>query len=148
MKSASEKCDPKDSLERAGLNKTRQRLAVLKTLIRAERPLTVSAIVNTIDSRERINRVTVYRTDSTLREHGIVREIPTVDDIAYYEMACTHNPAHAHFYCRCCKALTCLEPLTLEETLSVFRNPHDFSVEQVSVSITGLCSECFDKGAT
>ena len=148
MMIASERCDPKDSLTRAGLNKTRQRLIVLETLIQAERPLTVSAIVSAIDGGERINKVTVYRTVSILREHGIVREIPTVDDICYYEMACDHNPAHAHFYCRNCKTLTCLEPLTLEETLGVFRRPHDFSVDQVSVSITGLCGACLGEGAT
>ncbi|MBN1829893.1 MAG: transcriptional repressor [Deltaproteobacteria bacterium] len=134
-------CDPLESLEKAGLQKTIQRIVVLRAVIRADRPITAAEIYEDLDVAERVNKVTVYRVLASLEEAGIVRGIPTVDGMNYYEMACSHNPLHAHFYCRYCRAMTCLGPLGEEICQNLYPSCRH-EADALSVSITGLCNDC------
>ena len=137
-----EQCSPGTRLGEAGLSKTPQRLAVMRLLINAKRPVTAGDILDGINGSLKINRVTVYRIMTTLKHKGIVREIPTADGINFYEMACIHNPNHPHFYCTGCKTMTCLEPLTQSETRNLLGGAKNFIIEGLSVNITGLCETC------
>lgn len=135
-------CDARSNLAQVGLSRTPQRLAVLDILIRAERPLTAADLMQAVNDNLNINKVTVYRIISTFRERGIVREIPTNYGINHYEMACMHNPVHPHFHCRSCKTMTCLDPLTLSKTWDWLAGPHDYNIEEISITLSGLCKEC------
>lgn len=138
-------CNAERSLKRAGLSRTPQRVAVLDVLIRAERPMTASDVLQGINGSLNINRVTVYRVISCLREKGIIREIPTQDGINHYEMACMHNPLHPHFYCRSCKTMYCLDPLTIASAWEWLAEPHDYTIEGISIGLHGLCRDCAGK---
>jgi Fur family ferric uptake transcriptional regulator len=144
-----EHCDALETLKRAGLTKTAQRMAVLEDLIRAERPLNANEIFEKARSAfheypldAKINRVTVYRILSSFRESGIVREIETGHGTSYYEMACVHNPVHPHFRCRRCGNIICLPPLTLSQAWDWLAQPTDFSVERIDVQLIGVCARC------
>jgi len=138
-------CDAAQTLERAGLAKTNQRLAVLESLIAAISPLSVRDILEGIRGKLRINKVTVYRILASFKEGGIVREVGGGQGIGYYEMACLHNPIHPHFNCRRCGTVLCMPPLTLSQAWDWFSRPSDFSIESVDVQITGVCNRCRDQ---
>ncbi len=144
-----EHCDASETLSRAGLAKTAQRIAVLQDLIHAGRPLNANEIFAETRSgfhqhpfETKINRVTVYRILSSFRESGIIREIETGHGTSYFEMACVHNPVHPHFRCRRCGSILCLPPLTLTQAWDWLAQPADFSVERIDVQLIGLCVQC------
>ena len=142
MKTQTAHCDASQTLKKAGLAKTSQRMAVLERLIGAAGPINVRTILTQTSGKLKINRVTVYRILASFREEGIIREVEAGDGISYYEMACPHNPIHPHFHCRRCGGLICMPPLTLSQALGWFDRPYDFSIETVNVRITGLCGLC------
>ncbi len=135
-------CDASETLKKAGLAKTSQRVAVLEQLINATGPINVRTILAQTSGKLKINRVTVYRILTSFRDGGIIREVEAGDGVGYYEMACPHNPIHPHFHCRRCGGLICMSPLTLSQALEWFARPYDFSVETVNVRITGVCGLC------
>lgn len=135
-------CDAIETLKKAGLAKTTQRMAVLERLIRAERPLNAREILQETGANLKINRVTVYRILASFRDGGIIREIEAGQGMCCYEMACLHNPIHPHFRCRRCGCIVCMPPLTLSQAWEWFARPYDFSVEGVDIQLTGLCGRC------
>jgi len=138
-------CDPSQTLRNAGLAKTTQRMAVLEKLIGAAGPLNVRDILAGTSGNLKIDRVTVYRILASFRQGGIIREIEAGSGSTYYEMACLHNPIHPHFHCRRCGSLTCMPPLTVSQALDWLTRPYNFSVESISVHITGICGPCRER---
>ena len=145
MKENCERCDVIRTLKDAGLSKTLPRKAILEILIKADRPLSVKDIMKKNFGKNTINKVTVYRALSIFKEEGIIREIQHEQRIKHYEMACRHNPVHPHFYCNVCKTMTCLSPLTLSQALDLFAKPYDFTIDNININITGVCSRCRSK---
>lgn len=138
-------CDALQVLKDAKLNRTPHRLAVLDMLISTDRPLTSTYIFNTMSSRQRVNKVTVYRILSSFMEKDIIRRIPISEGVNYYEMACRHNPVHAHFYCTVCRKMLCLEPLTLSQAWGWLALPDGFKINDLNLTITGVCNHCQGK---
>jgi len=137
-----EHCDAAETLQAAGLSRTAQRMVVLKIMIQAERPLSVGDILKLTDPGQRINKVTIYRILSSFRENKIIRELPTDRGGNLYEMACRHNPIHPHFYCKSCRNMFCLPPITLSQTLDWFVGLNTFRIDDVYVHLSGLCRKC------
>jgi Fe2+ or Zn2+ uptake regulation protein len=135
-------CDASQTLRKAGLARTPQRLAVLTRLISATGPLSVHDLFVATRGALSIDRVTIYRTLASLRKSGIVREIETGSGPAHYEMACHHNPIHPHFQCRLCGSLTCLPALTLSQAWEWYSRPFNFTLEEISVRLSGVCGPC------
>jgi Fur family ferric uptake transcriptional regulator len=135
-------CNVAETLREAGLSQTSQRMAVLKVMIEADGPLSASDILNRTDPGQKINKVTVYRILSSFNEHRIIRELPTDQGTNLYEMACRHNPIHPHFYCKTCRTMSCLPPLTLSQALGWFAGPNAFRIEDVHVHLNGVCRKC------
>jgi len=140
-----EHCNAAGTLRDAGLSQTTQRMAVLTVIIEANGPLSASEILNRTDSRQKINKVTVYRILSSLKEHRIIRELPTDQGMNLYEMACRHNPIHPHFYCKTCRSMSCLPPLTLSQAMDWFASPNAFRIDDVHVNLNGMCRQCRER---
>lgn len=137
-------CNALELLKAAGLSRTAQRERILETLLHSDRPVSAKDVLEGCrDSR--INRVTVYRILESFRRQGIVRELPTESGVKYFEIACRHNPLHPHFFCRQCGEMACLGPLTVADTWEWFARPHAFRIDEIVVSICGLCQECGKK---
>jgi Fur family ferric uptake transcriptional regulator len=130
------------TLQKAGLSKTPQRLAVLDILLNATTPLSVRDISQTLAARARIDRVTIYRILSLFKQHGIAREIASSGGTNYFEMASLENPVHPHFNCRNCGELSCMEPLTFSQSRQLISGKEDYSVDHIEINISGLCAVC------
>jgi len=142
MKAAREQCEASNTLKQAGLSQTSHRKRILYILIHANTPLSVSDILKQLDQERKMNKVTVYRILSSFKSEGIIREIPTDHGVNRYEMACQHNPVHPHVYCRICRTMTCMPPITLSQVWGLFAPPSDFRIDNINVNITGLCRTC------
>jgi Fe2+ or Zn2+ uptake regulation protein len=133
----------KDSLailQKAGISKTPQRIAVLNTLISSMVPLNINNISQELQSKIMIDRATIYRILSLLKKHMIIREIASTG-ANYFELATIENPVHPHFICCKCDALSCLDPLTFSQAKSITQD-NDFSIEHIEINISGLCADC------
>jgi Fur family ferric uptake transcriptional regulator len=142
MTQTNEHCNAAETLREAGLSQTSQRMAVLEIIIKADGPLSVSEILNRTEPEQKINKVTVYRILSSFNERRIIRELPTDQGMNLYEMACPHNPIHPHFYCKTCRMISCLSPLTLSQAMDWFVGANAFRIDDVNVSISGVCGRC------
>ena len=129
-------------LQKAGISKTSQRLAVLDILFKATTPLSVNAIRQALETKANIDKVTVYRILSLFRQRGIIREISSAGGANYFEMATLENPLHPHFSCRNCGAFTCLAPLSFTQAPELILPKDDYSIDHIEINISGLCACC------
>lgn len=132
-----------DTLKRAGLQKTAQRLAVLDILTRAEQPLAAGDVFQRLPGEQKINRVTVYRILSSYTRKGIIREFESKRGIRYYEWAWPLTPPHPHFNCRVCGTMICMTDFLSSGPWEQMVNQPDFVIENISIS--GLCGLCRQK---
>lgn len=102
------------------------RKSLLEKFVHATRPLSYD------DCKEnlRMDKATFYRNMRLFEDTGLVRKIESDDKRWYFELAGTE---HAHFVCRSCHGIECLEAL-----------PHQplkgYSVD--SVIYKGTCRKC------
>ena len=130
------------ALQKAGISKTSQRLAVLDILLKATMPLSVNTIRQTLETKASIDKVTVYRILSLFKQNGIIREISSVNGTNYFEMATLENPLHPHFSCRNCGTFTCLAPIPFTEEPESILSKDDYSIDRIEINISGLCAGC------
>jgi Fur family ferric uptake transcriptional regulator len=129
-------------LQKAGISKTSQRLAVLDILFKATTPLSVNAIRQALETKSNIDKVTIYRILSVFKDRGIIREIASAGGANYFEMATLENPLHPHFSCRNCGAFTCLAPLSFTQAPELILPKDDYSIDHIEINISGLCACC------
>lgn len=135
----------KDSLhilQKAGISKTPQRIAVLNTLTKAGAPLSMNGIRRELAAKVKIDRVTLYRILSLFKRRMIIREISAAGCAVHFELATAENPVHPHFLCRNCEKLTCLEPLTFSQANQWLSSDKNYFVEDIEINISGLCANC------
>jgi Fur family ferric uptake transcriptional regulator len=77
------------------------------------------------------DRVTVYRTMNKLVEIGVVTKFEGDDKKSYFELP--HTPHHAHFICKKCQSISCLDELKIEL-------PEGFKGQEITVR--GECPLC------
>jgi Fur family ferric uptake transcriptional regulator len=130
------------TLQKAGISKTSQRLAVLNILLKATTPLSVNTIRQSLETKTNIDKVTVYRILTLFRQRGIIREIASAGGANYFEMATLENPLHPHFSCRNCGAFTCLAPLPFTQAQELILSKDDYSIDHIEINISGLCACC------
>ncbi len=134
--------DSLNILQKAGLSKTPQRIAVLNILRNTNVPVNINSIRQALEKKIRIDRVTIYRILSLFKKHMIIREITSGSGTNYFELATMENPVHPHFICRKCTALSCLEPLTYSQASQWLTPEKDYSIENIEINISGLCASC------
>jgi Fe2+ or Zn2+ uptake regulation protein len=131
-------------LQMSGLSKTPQRIAVLNILMNSVAPVNISSIRQALETKIRIDRVTIYRILSLFKQTMIIREIASTGGTNYFELATMDNPVHPHFICRNCEALSCLEPLTFSQVTQWISKEEDYSIEHIEINISGLCASCLN----
>lgn len=129
-------------LRKAGISTTPQRLAVLSILQQATRPLSIGEIRKILDSQSTVNKVTVYRIISALKNRGIIRDVLSAGGAVCFEMATSDHPVHPHFSCTGCGTLSCLTPLTFSQVRQLLNQPDNHRVDHIEINISGLCNGC------
>lgn len=126
-----------------GINPTAMRLLVLDELLRSNVALSVLDLEQVMDSADRI---TIYRTLKKFEEKKLVH---TIEDgtgslkyaICESDCKCTTAYTHAHFHCEICEQTYCLRNINLPE----INLPKNFTAEQSSFILKGICDQCNSK---
>jgi len=127
-------------LKTANLYCTRSRVAILKVLIEAGKPLSHDQIALQ-PGEERFDKVTIYRTLDSLLQVGLVHKVFTDKRARHYELAdnCTDRQCHPHFTCTNCGDTHCLTDISLP----LAKSPHQgFVIHRQQVRLEGLCPVC------
>jgi Fur family ferric uptake transcriptional regulator len=135
---------PDDLLRAAGLRRTPVRVAVLKVLASAARPLDVPTIVSKLP--DQTEAVTVYRTLNTFKRKKIVHRVLGEDRSGRFALGrADQRPAHQHphFVCDDCGKVDCLSAVTIPNnfirSLGVIAG---YAVSYPEVVLHGLCPKC------
>ena len=128
-------------LKDAGLRATRHRIAVLEALEALGRPVSHPEILREI-AHTRIDRVTLYRTLTSLSEVRLVHQVQGTDGVWRF---CFHGTAesgcpggHAHFLCEKCGMMVCLMGIRMPH----IEVPDRYRVHHKQMLVTGLCPAC------
>ena len=127
-------------LRQAKLYRTEARVAILKVLMRAGRPLRQDEIADRLEDCD-VNKVTVYRTLESLTAAGLVHRAFLHDRAWHFELAdhCTEKQCHPHFTCTNCGQTRCMTDIAVP----MARIPHKgFVISRQQVRLEGLCPAC------
>lgn len=129
-------------LRKSQLSITDSRRNILELFLQSESALAHHDIES--GTKEKYDRVTVYRTLQTFMEKGIIHTIPTPDNSIKYALCkdnCEqghHHDDHVHFMCTNCGITTCLEEVHVPD----IKLPRGYKTRQTEVVVSGLCKDC------
>ena len=130
----------REMLKAAKLYCTVGRIAILKVLMKAGKPISQEQIAIR-SGKERFDKVTIYRTLESLLNVGLVHKVFIDKRAWHFELAhnCTKNQCHPHFTCMNCGDTHCL----MEISLPMAKSPHKgFVIHRQQVRLEGLCPTC------
>jgi len=128
------------SCRRQNLRLTPQRLEIYRELAQAsDHPSAEQLYLRLHDKMPTLSLDTIYRTLSTLVQHGLVNRVETVESQARFEVA---HVRHHHLICSCCKKImdfdwAPIDQLDLPEEVRQWGK-----VYSKNVVIYGVCKDC------
>jgi len=127
-------------LKKARLYCTEARIAILKVLMGAARPLRQDQVAEQV-TRRALNKVTVYRTLESLVAVGLVHRAFTQNRAWHFELAdhCTEKQCHPHFTCTNCGVTHCLTDISVPIARIAGKG---FVISRQQVRLEGLCPAC------
>lgn len=140
------RCDYRQLLTSGGLAPTANRLRVLELIGANSAPLSAQDIFTTLNRKAGINRVTVYRILDLLASGGLVERLRGGGRSLVYGLAPNPNhPAHAHFHCKACGGLRCLQPGSLKVDLRSVARSCAGEIQGVEIRVDGICRDCLKR---
>lgn len=133
----------------SALGRTRQRYTagrrrLVETLLDLDRPATIGELV---DEGADQSQSSLYRNLAVLEQCGVVRRLPSLDDVARYELDEHLTGHHHHVVChRCGRIDDVVLPPDIERALAdaadEARQQRDFQVDSHRVELVGTCPAC------
>jgi len=130
----------REMLKAAKLYSTRGRVAILKVLMKADKPLRQDQIAQR-SGKERSDKVTIYRTLESLLNVGLVHKAFVDKRASHFELAhnCTEHQCHPHFTCTNCGETHCLTGISVPMAKSPYQG---YVIHRQQVRLEGLCPKC------
>lgn len=127
----------------SGLRRTKPRVAILRVLLRAGKPLTQDEIAAKLGAAIP-NKVTIYRVLERFCKSGLVHKAFMQKRAWHFELAdkCTESQCHPHFTCKKCGVISCLVGLPVSIVKGVKKG---FVIHRQRVQLEGLCPRCVGK---
>ncbi len=138
--------ETKHLLKRNNIRATVRKVAILRAIFESGRPVNADELHTSVSGYLTVDLATVYRTLNAFKKSGLVREINDPTGIQYFEVAGDSNPSHAHFKCTECLKLLCLDCVASDALAAVSDVGDDFDVQEVWVTLSGICRECKGRG--
>ena len=135
-------------LQRAGIDPTPLRLAVIRVLARQGQALPAGDILALVQGQHRANKVTLYRILDLFVEKGLARRHSSGDRALRYclEPGSAGRP-HCHAYCLRCGRMECLPSVAGVVDMAALGPALAMEVVAVEVRIDGVCAACRRKPA-
>ena len=131
--------NPETLMQEHGVKPTANRILILRTLLRAGRPLSMTEIETDLES---VDKSIISRTLSAFREAHLLHVLADGESIRYEVCHCAaeeeDTDRHVHFHCRVCGRTFCLEDLPVPEVAC----PAGFRLETAEYTIQGVCPDC------
>jgi Fur family transcriptional regulator, ferric uptake regulator len=132
--------ETKRLIRELGLRVTAPRIAVLRILADAERPLSHAEVVTRLGDDALWDRATVYRNLVALVGVELVKVASHAGGICRYEIASRDKDCtHPHFLCDDCGIVSCL-PET--EVVTPKKTKWSKSLKAAEVQFVGTCPTC------
>ena len=130
----------REMLKAAKLYSTRGRVAILKVLMKADKPLSQDQIAQR-SGKKRFDKVTIYRTLESLLNVGLVHKAFVDKRASHFELAhnCTEHQCHPHFTCTNCGETHCLTGISVPMAKSPYQG---YVIHRQQVRLEGLCPKC------
>jgi len=133
-----------ERLRRARQRYTSGRRDLLQALLLAGRPVTIGELLTTGSDQ---SQSSLYRNLAVLEACGVVRRLPSVDNVARFEVSEDLTHHHHHLVCSGCGRLDDVTlPEPLERSLLAFTADAGASLGYVigdhRLELIGVCSSC------
>ena len=127
-------------LKVAKLYCTKCRVAILKVLAKADKPLNQDQIARKL-GKNRLNKVTIYRTLESFCQAGLVHKAFIDKRAEYFELSdrCGEIQCHPHFTCKSCGVTNCLVGLSVPVVKGLKKG---FVIHRQQIRLEGLCPAC------
>ena len=129
-----------DILKKYSLKQTAGRIALLKILLEAEKPLSHREICTALGGLY-YDPVSVYRSLESFIGAGFVHKIED-DNRSWLFALCTceeNSHCHPHFFCRSCGKCECLRNYKMPAIAGL---ENSYIVEEQRYYIKGICNSC------
>ena len=132
--------DPVSLMQEHGVKPTANRILILRTLLQAGRPLSMTEIETDLES---VDKSIISRTLSAFREARLLHVLADGGESVRYEVChCAaedeDTDRHVHFHCTRCGRTYCLEELPVP-AVSL---PEGYSADHVNFVVEGICPAC------
>ena len=130
--------EPLEILQVHKLKRTACREGILSMMLESGHALSENDIKDKLSSN--FDRTTFYRSFKTLLEKRIIHKIVVDNQVVKYALdnSITHKNNHAHFYCKQCDSVICLDDVSVGEP----QVPQGFEASETEIIIKGVCSNC------
>lgn len=134
--------NPLSLMQEHGVKPTANRILILKALLQAGRPLSLTEIETALES---VDKSIISRALATFRKHHLLHTLSGEDYVRYEVCHCADeeedSDRHVHFHCEVCGQTFCLEDLPVPAV----QLPDGFLVENVEYMAHGVCPACSGK---
>jgi Fur family ferric uptake transcriptional regulator len=135
--------DIKEQFKTLGIRHTDKKALILKKIKELHYEFNASSLYEELAKVENINITTIYRTLSSFKQKGLIREFLGSEGVMY-EYINSSKKAHPHFECKRCKNTICLDTLSFEDGMYLSSLAQGHDIEHVSITFSGICKECLD----
>ena len=127
-------------LEKRGVKPTSNRILVLKALIAAARPVSLSELDEIIGT---MDRSSIFRVLTLFAASHVAHAMEDGSGTMRYEICdgddeCTLDDMHTHFYCERCHRTYCFKSIHIP----AIDLPEGFTMSSVNYMVKGVCSRC------
>lgn len=136
------KTDFEELLKKAGLKATAHRVLLLEFLDKNKKPFSAGDIFEKLE-KDKLDKVTVYRTLETLERNGLVKRVVTGEREAKYELV-DFDHDHHHIICIKCRKIEGFVGCEADELVAkiVKKNKNFKTISHHTFDIFGVCKEC------
>ena len=127
-----------------GVRLTRQRRILLDVIEAASEHLHASDLLRLAREQDsRIDRATVYRTLSLLKQHGIVEELDLLHlDGSEHHYELKKGRSHVHIGCTRCGIIVELKSALVAQLEREIQNQTRCQVGSMRIEVSALCPQC------
>ena len=130
-------------LRKEGLKITHQRLEIFRELLNSDDHPTVEMLYSRLKSKlPTISPDTIYRTLTTLEQHGLVAKVQTLENQARFE---GEVEEHHHIICNRCGKITDFYWQFPDEASLPDEILHWGRIEKKSLTLHGFCEQCMQE---
>lgn len=124
-------------LKEAQLSVTDSRIALLTTLAKLNKPVTIETLASNLNKK--MDTSTIYRSLKALVDKGIIYQTDFREGVSYFEFHGDHH--HHHLICTSCKDRKKID-LCMAEKFPALEKSKDFIITNHIFEIFGLCKNC------